>query len=86
MSDKARALFQFDPDARIDETMLQSRIHPDDRALRESAVTHAIETHGDYAIEYRVLLPDGTLRWISGRGRCVRRESTGKANGSSVLP
>ena len=71
MSDKARSLFQFDPHARLDETMLQSRVHPDDRALRESAVKHAIETQGDYAIEYRVLLPDGTLRWISGRGRCV---------------
>jgi PAS domain S-box-containing protein len=71
MSDKARSLFQFDPHARLDETMHQGRVHPDDRALRESAVKHAIETQGDYAIEYRVLLPDGTLRWISGRGRCV---------------
>jgi PAS domain S-box-containing protein len=71
MSDKARSLFQFDPHARLDETMLQSRVHPDDRALRESAVKHAIETEGDYALEYRVLLPDGNLRWISGRGRCV---------------
>ena len=71
MSDKARSLFQFDPHARLDETMHQRRVHPDDRGLRESAVKHAIETQGDYAIEYRVLLPDGTLRWISGRGRCV---------------
>ena len=71
MSDKARSLFQFDPHACLDETMHQRRVHPDDRALRESAVKHAIETQGDYAIEYRVLLPDGTLRWISGRGRCV---------------
>jgi PAS domain S-box-containing protein len=74
MSDKARSLFQFDPHARLDETMYQRRVHPDDRALRESAVKHAIETQGDYAIEYRVLLPDGTLRWISGRGRCVAGE------------
>jgi PAS domain S-box-containing protein len=71
MSDKARALFQFDPEACLDEAMVQRRVHPDDRALRESAVKHAIETQGEYAIEYRVLLPDGTLRWISGRGRCV---------------
>jgi PAS domain S-box-containing protein len=71
MSDRARSLFQFDPDARLDEGMHRARVHPDDRALRESAVKHAIETQGEYAIEYRVLLPDGTLRWISGRGRCV---------------
>ena len=71
MSDKARALFQIDPEARLDEAIVQRRVHPDDRALRESAIKQAIETEGEYAIEYRVLLPDGNLRWISGRGRCV---------------
>jgi PAS domain S-box-containing protein len=71
MSDKARALFQIDPEARVDEAIVQRRVHPDDRALRESAIKRAIETEGDYALEYRLLLPDGTLRWISGRGRCV---------------
>jgi len=71
MSDKARALFQFDKGARLDEAMHQARVHPDDRALRESAVKNAIETKGDYAVEYRILLPDGSLRWISGRGRCL---------------
>ncbi len=71
MSDKARVLFQFDPDGRLDQAMHQARVHPEDRALWESAVKQAIETQGDYAVEYRVVLPDGTLRWISERGRCV---------------
>ncbi len=71
MSDKARALFQFDPEARLDLPIVQRRIHPDDRALRESAIKQAIETEGDYALEYRIVLRDGNLRWISGRGRCV---------------
>jgi len=71
MSDKARALFQFDPEERLDEAMVQRRIHPDDRAFRESAIKQAIETDGEYSLEYRIVLPDGTLRWISGRGRCV---------------
>src|SRR4029077_20870830 len=55
----------------LDQAMVQRRVHPDDLALRESAIKQAIEKHGEYAIEYRVLLPDGTLRWISGRGRCL---------------
>jgi PAS domain S-box-containing protein len=70
MSDKARSLLHFDPEVPLDEAMHQSRVHSDDRALRESAVKHAIETQGDYTIEYRILLPEGT-RWISERGRCV---------------
>jgi len=74
MSDMARALFQFEPETRLNEAMLQGRVHPDDRALRESAVKHAIERHGEYEMEYRILLPDGKLRWIGGRGRCVKGE------------
>jgi PAS domain S-box-containing protein len=71
MSDSARTLFQFDPETRLDHSALQARIHPEDRALRDSAVKHAIETRSGYEMEYRVLLPDGTQRWIGGRGRCV---------------
>ena len=71
MSDKARSLFQFDIETRIDHSMVQDRVHPEDRAFRDSAVNRAIETEGEYEIEYRLLLPDGTLRWIGGRGRCV---------------
>jgi PAS domain S-box-containing protein len=74
MSDSARALFQFDSETRVNHALLQDRVHPEDRALRDSAVKAAIEAHGEYNIEYRVLLPDGTLRWIGARGRCVTRE------------
>jgi PAS domain S-box-containing protein len=71
MSDSARTLFQFDPETRLDHAALQDRVHPEDRALRDSAVKRAIETGGGYEIEYRLLLPDGNLRWIGERGRCV---------------
>ncbi len=63
--------FNSIPRRRLDMAIVQGRVHPDDRALRGSAIKQAIETEGDYAVEYRVLLPDGNLRWISGRGRCV---------------
>ena len=75
ISDSARALFQFDSETRVNHALLQDRVHPEDRALRDSAVKAAIETYGEYEIEYRVLLPDGTLRWIGGRGRCVTGEN-----------
>jgi PAS domain S-box-containing protein len=74
MSDGARTLFQFDSETRLDHAAVQDRVHPEDRALRDSAVKGAIETRSQYEIEYRVLLPDGTLRWIGSRGRCVTGE------------
>ena len=75
MSDSARTLFQFDSETRVDHAALQARVHPEDRALRDSAVKRAIETGGGYEIEYRVLLPDGTHRWIGARARCVTGEN-----------
>ncbi len=71
MSDSARTLFQFDSETPLDHAALQDRVHPEDGALRDSAVKRAIETGGGYEIEYRVLLPDGTQRWIGARARCV---------------
>ena len=51
----------------------QKRVHPDDRAARDRVMQRAIRTHGSYETEYRIMLPDGTVRWIGGRARCCRR-------------
>jgi PAS domain S-box-containing protein len=75
MSDSARALFQFDSQMPLNDAALQNRVHPEDRELRDSTIKRAIGTQGEYEIDYRLLLPDGNLRWIHGRGRCVTRES-----------
>ncbi len=69
MTNKVRALFGFAPDTRLDRAALIACVHPEDRAARAAAIRHALETKGEYSIEYRVLLPDGTLRWIGARGR-----------------
>ena len=44
MSDGARTLFQFDSETSLDHAMVQHRVHPEDRALRDSAVKGAIES------------------------------------------
>jgi PAS domain S-box-containing protein len=74
MSDSARTLFQFDSETPVNHALIQDRVHPDDRPLRDSAVKGAIETRSQYEMEYRILLPDGKLRWIGGRGRWVKGE------------
>ena len=75
MSQGARTLFQLDSEARIDHETVQDRVYPEDRALRDSAVKGAIITQSHYEIEYRILLPDGSLRWIGSHGRCVTGET-----------
>ncbi len=82
MTDKGRALFAFAPDTRLDYAKLITRIHSDDRVAREAAIRRAIDTQGEYNMEYRVLLPDGTQRWIDARGHCMK---VGDAKGLRLL-
>lgn len=46
-------------------------VHPDDRAVIAEARRMAVES-GAYHSEYRVIWPDGRVRWIEGRGRLER--------------
>ncbi|MDQ2961952.1 MAG: ATP-binding protein [Pseudomonadota bacterium] len=47
--------------------------HPDDRERVLAGFRHALEDGTDaYEMEYRIVRPDGKLRWIFGRGRIVR--------------
>jgi two-component system sensor kinase FixL len=71
MTEQGRALFGFKPDTHIDSAAILDRVHPDDRPAREAAIKLALETRGEYEMEYRVQLPDGDVRWVSARGRCV---------------
>jgi len=47
--------------------------HPDDRARVVAGFQKALEGGNDtYEIEYRIVRPDGSVRWIFGRGRVIR--------------
>jgi signal transduction histidine kinase len=52
-------------------------VHPDDRASLREAVRGALEGDGQYETEYRVMMPDTTVRWVAGRGR-VEFDQNGK--------
>ena len=78
VSDKIRQLFQFPPGDEITYGEFQKRVHPDDRAGRDRMMQQAIRGHSGYETEYRIVLPDGMIRWIGGRAQCVG-DSKGKS-------
>ena len=47
-------------------------VHPDDRARLKQAQADTLHHGCDYAPEYRIIRPDGTLRWVSSRGNVLR--------------
>ena len=52
----------------------QSALHPADRETAEQRIATALETHAELTNEYRVILPDGQIRWISALGRGIYDE------------
>jgi PAS domain S-box-containing protein len=48
-----------------------AQVHPDDLEEVTGTVERAVTTAGTYDAEYRILLPDGRLRWMEARGRTL---------------
>lgn len=69
MSEQGRKNFGYGPGESLHFSSLSDRIHPDDRAMRAKTIRNALETSGSYETEYRMVMPDGSVRWIAGRGR-----------------
>jgi PAS domain S-box-containing protein len=47
----------------------EREIHPEDRERVLLAAQRAIEQGSPYDVEYRMVAPDGTVRWVEGKGR-----------------
>ena len=45
----------------------QADIHPGDRAAVQASISRALEG-GEHRVEYRIVRPDGAVRWVEGRG------------------
>jgi two-component system, LuxR family, sensor kinase FixL len=75
-TDKWRELFGFEKSESLNMHRFLQRLHPGDRDAVQ-ALTKALEGGGDYEKEYRIILPDGRIRWIASRGR-VEFDAAGK--------
>ena len=64
-TDKWRDLFGFSRLERLEIGQILRRLHPDDRDEFRSVLSKAALGDGSYEAEYRVVLPNGQMRWIS---------------------
>ncbi len=62
-------LFGFDPTDKPTYEALVQRTHPDDRLGAIRAIRATLTELAPYVVEHRLLLPDGSVRWVRARGR-----------------
>ena len=50
-------------------------VHPDDHEILHNAIQKCIEENRHYDIEHRILLPDGSVRWVLMTGAVIKDET-----------
>jgi PAS domain S-box-containing protein len=75
-SEEHSRLYGFDPEGGVPSTEeFRHRIHPDDRPQFVETFEHACRSGNDFEAHFRVVLPDGTTRYMHGVGHPVRNAS-----------
>jgi len=69
-TDKGLGLFGISKQELITFDYFMNIVYVEDRNAVKQALEKALNGNGDYEIEYRIMLPDGQLRWLAARG-CV---------------
>ena len=77
LSSKDRALFGFSQGEKLTAERILSVVHPEDRQLVRQLSEDALRTGREIENQYRVLLPDGRVRWVTRLGR-VEFDADGK--------
>ncbi len=72
LSEEWYRIFGFDPEAGVPAwEERRQRVHPEDRAIWQTTIDRAIGEKSHYEMEYRILLPAGTVRYIHTVGHPV---------------
>ncbi|WP_342151307.1 PAS domain-containing protein [Methylorubrum sp. SB2] len=68
-SDSCKAIFGRKPDEPMSYADLLEMIHPDDLGRMKATLDASVANNIEYAIEYRVVMPSGEVRWVEVRGQ-----------------
>jgi formate hydrogenlyase transcriptional activator len=74
---KTRELFHLAPDEELNYESFFKVIHPDDSGQVRQAVQKAIQSGEELRSEFRIVLPDGSMRWIVVRGKSFSEAAGG---------
>ncbi len=78
-SPQASVMHGLPPNTMLDHETALDVVHPEDRERVGAQVERAIADYEPYEAEFRVVWPDGTVRWIFSRGRTYDQNEDGGA-------
>jgi PAS domain S-box-containing protein len=64
-------IFGYDPATKANLQMVVERTHPDDRAAVQQTIDQAIRDGKDFEHEYRLLMPDGSVKQVHALARAT---------------
>jgi PAS domain S-box-containing protein len=73
-SDELSAIFGVDPAEELTSAIFYRCLHPEDRVDAALVLEQARTTGEPFSHEYRIVLADGSVRWIHGRGEVELRD------------
>jgi len=69
-SDEMYRIYGLEPgESEVTYEAYMLHVHPDDRHIAETNVKGTLETGLPFASDYRIVRPDGDVRWLHSRGR-----------------
>jgi PAS domain S-box-containing protein len=68
-TERGRAIFGYSPDEILNMERFEASVHPDDWDAVRKAIEQSARSGDSLHIDYRILLADGSERWISSRGQ-----------------
>jgi PAS domain S-box-containing protein len=77
-NDRMYEIYGVDHEAVVDIEGWKGRIHPEDQETLDAVMQGALSGEREYALEYRVVRPDKSVRYLKANG-LVLRDSDGKA-------
>lgn len=69
LTEKSRELFALPPEEVLTWERFLSLVHPEDRERVRETLETVVKSRADGSVEYRAILPDGSVRWYQSRGR-----------------
>ena len=77
-SDETYRIFECEPTTKPTLQMVIDRTHPDDRVRLQQIIERALIERREYLAEHRVVMADGSVKYLRAVGNCARSEDPGR--------